>query len=376
MFDSQERVIFTPKKGINIYKRKDGRWEARYVKEIGIDGKKKYGSVYADSYRAVKDKQQKILLIPAQDVKCPTNIKLTELMAKWLGHVQCRVKPATFCKYEGLSRNHILPELGDIRLTMITRATVEAFAQKQLKGGSPDGSALSAKTVNDILVVLGLAFEFAEEEYSVTMPKTRFLREEKKEARVLSRDEQQRLTNFLLSDMDIDKFGILLALYTGIRVGELCALQWEDVTDDFVCITKTLQRLKGPDGGTEIVIGEPKSESSRRIIPLPQFLVPYVSRFRQKNGYVMYTSKRTHTEPRTIQLKFQRMTDACGIGDVNFHALRHTFATRCIEEGVDVKSLSEILGHSDVKITLNRYVHSSFELKQKNIAKLSLPLCM
>ena len=229
------------------------------------------------------------------------------------------------------------------------------------------------KTVNDILMILRIAFDFAEEEYNITMPKISFLRETKKEARVLSNIEQQILIQFLVTDMDIYKFGVLFALYTGVRVGELCALQWEDITDDYVQINKTMQRLRIENGKTQIIIGEPKSNSSRRIIPIPKILLPYIDAFRQKQGYVLFTNQNHYAEPRIVQMRFQKMAKSCDIQNVNFHALRHTFATRCIEAGVDVKSLSEILGHSDVKTTLNRYVHSSFELKQISMEKLTFP---
>lgn len=364
------------RRGECIYKRKDGRWEARYVREIGADGKKKYGSVYADSYRAVKDKQQYFMMTPIQERMCSTNVRIYDLTERWLRHIQSKVKLSTYRKYEGLCRNHIQPAIGKIPLTLVSRAMIETFAKKQSESGSSRGGSLSAKTVNDILIILGLAFDFAEEEYNVTLPKVSLVREEKKEARVLSIAEQNRLTDYLITDIDIFKFGVLLALHTGLRVGELCALQWEDVTDDYIVINKTLQRLKGSNGKTEIVITSPKSDSSRRIVPLPPFLLPYVQLFRKPLGYVVSTRRSVHSEPRTVQHKFREITEGLGLEDVTFHTLRHTFATRCIEADFDVKTLSEILGHSDVKTTLNRYVHSSFELKQMNMAKLSLAVGM
>ncbi len=360
-----------PRRGECIYKRKDGRWEARYVKEVGADGKKKYGSVYARSYREAKDKQQYCSMTPIQEIRCTANIKIADLTVRWLSHIQSQVKLSTYNKYVGICQNHINPEIGNIPLTIITRAVIENFARRQLSGGKISGGALSAKTVNDILIILGLAFAFAEEEYNITLPKISYLREERKEARVLSPLEQSGLTHFLLSEMDIYKFGALLALYTGIRIGELSALLWEDVQHNYMVINKTLQRLKGNLGKTEIIIGSPKSDSSKRVVPLPEFLIPYVEKFRRPYGYVISTNRSLHTEPRVLQQKFRTITDACHLEDVTFHTLRHTFATRCIEAGFDVKTLSEILGHADVKTTLNRYVHSSFALKQSNMAKLA-----
>ena len=132
-------------------------------------------------------------------------------------------------------------------------------------------------------------------------------------------------------------------------------------------------RIKNEHGKTEVKIGSPKSESSNRIIPTPKCLLPMINQFRS-NGYVLSNDKLKCTEPRLMQIKFGQMIAECNIEKTNFHALRHTFATRCIEAGVDVKTLSELLGHSDVKTTLNRYVHSSFELKQKSMEQLEMSL--
>lgn len=189
----------------------------------------------------------------------------------------------------------------------------------------------------------------------------------------MSVNEQLQLTTYLNSSVDIYKFGILLALYTGIRVGELCALQWSDITDEYIQINKTMTRIKSDNGKTEIKIGTPKSDSSKRFIPTPQCLLPLIYQFKG-NGYVLSNYKLHYTEPRLMQIKFEKMISEAGLDKTNFHALRHTFATRCVEAGVDVKTLSEILGHSDVKTTLNKYVHSSFELKQKSMKQLELSL--
>ena len=372
IWHSTERTeLIMPRRGECIYKRKDGRWEARYVREITVDGKKKYGSVYASSYRAVKDKQQYLTLLPRQEMLCVTNIRMSQLVEEWLSHIHSTVKQSTYRKYEGLCRNHILPELGNVTLTMLSRAMIQSFTEALVNRGRIGGGALSAKTVNDILIIMGLLFDFAEEEHQIVMPQITLMREEKKEVRVLSECEQNRLIEYLLSEMDIYRFGTLIALFTGIRIGELCALLWEDITDSFVVINKTMQRLKSEDGGTEVVVDSPKSESSKRVIPLPEFLLPYVQQFRKHSGYVIDGGKSGHSEPRVMQQRFRKMANDVGLENVTFHTLRHTFATRCVEAGFDVKTLSEVLGHADVKTTLNRYVHPSFELKQKNMAKLT-----
>lgn len=363
------------RRGEQIYKRKDGRWEARYVKQIGPDGRKKYGSLYAGSYRDAKEKQRLLCSCGGKPAAEPARgVSIAELAENWLRYKKPSVKQSSYQKYELLIRRHILPYLGKCPLCSVTRETVSAFTENCLGARTGTGAPLSVKTVNDILIVLGLMFRFAEEEYDVKSPRISFLKEEKKEARVLSAAEQAVLTAFLIREMDITKFGILLALYTGLRIGELCALQWPDISSEAISVGKTVQRLQNGNGGGGggLRVGAPKSNASRRLVPLPLYLLPYVDRFRKPDGYVLYTSRRPKSEPRTLQFQFKRIAAQCGLSDVTFHTLRHTFATRCIEAGFDVKSLSEILGHADVKTTLNRYVHSSFALKQKNMAKLPL----
>ena len=355
-----------PRRGENIYKRKDGRWEARYVKEITADGKKKYGSVYASSYKEVKAKQQLCILQPTENHN-PIRITVTELIAEWLSSMKNQVKPCTYQKYECVCRNHIFSDLGTIAVRYISRFTIMSFTERLLEKN------LSTKTVNDILIVLGLALKYAQETYSITVPKINYIKENQKEMRVFSVQEQKVITEYLLQQIDIHKFGVLLALYTGMRIGELCALRWDDITDEYIIINKTIMRIKSEQGKTEVKIGSPKSESSNRIIPTPKCLLPMINQFRG-NGYVLSNDKLKYTEPRLMQIKFGKMIDECKIKKANFHALRHTFATRCIEAGVDVKTLSEFLGHSDVKTTLNRYVHSSFELKQKSMEQLAISL--
>jgi integrase len=172
--------------------------------------------------------------------------------------------------------------------------------------------------------------------------------------------------------------GILLCLFTGMRVGEICALKWEDFSfqEKSIHVHNTMQRLQIPDSTTaqktRIMVTSPKSKCSIRTIPIPDSLIQLIQKeFPNRQGYVLAAVNEKYIEPRTMQKYFHYVQKQCGLVPVNFHALRHTFATRCIELGFDVKSLSEILGHATVNITLNRYVHPSMELKQQNMQKLS-----
>lgn len=365
-----------PRRGENIYKRKDGRWEARYVKEILPDGRKKYGSVYADSYKLVKSKRQYIQHNITVCRMPHADLTVNEVLDQWFLYIRNQVKPATYQKYEGMVRNHIAPAIGDMPVRYVTSSVIERFSDDRLHNGRYSGGALSRRTVNDMLMILALVFSFAETEYQIAGPRIQRLREERREMRVLSAEEQTCLERYLSMDMDIYKFGVFLALYSGLRIGELCALRWEDIDGGILTVNKTMQRLKGQHGGTEVVVSTPKSIASNRRIPLPDFLLLRMEGFRRENGYVLANADGKYTEPRLLQLKFEKMIAQAGLSKTNFHALRHTFATRCVETGFDMKSLSEILGHSDVKTTLNRYVHSSFALKQQNMCRLQSVVCI
>ena len=353
-----------PKRGNNIYKRKDGRWEARYVKEIGANGKKFYSSVYGATYKEARNKQ--LVYINRSQSAADSNAKtLSEIMNEWLFSIENSVKKSTFQKYQSIIKNHIDTHMiGSLSAHLLTVKTYSDYSKDKM-----NSKQLSPKTVNDILTVISLALSYAEEVYGVKKPKLKRVKEPVKEMRVLSVIEQKRLENYLYDKIDSYKFGILLALYTGIRIGELCALQWDDVRDDCIIISKTMHRIN-VGNHTILEVTEPKTISSNRVIPIPLFFQKNIIEFRKPTGSVLLNRNGKPVEPRLMQMKFEKSIESCGLPRTNFHALRHTFATRCIEAGFDIKSLSEILGHADVKTTLNKYVHSSYELKQRNMELL------
>lgn len=351
-----------PKRGLNIYKRKDGRWEARYVKGIGADGKKKYGSVYSYSYSDAKEKQKHCIANTKRTGKIGYNNTLSDLADEWLSNIKNSVKILTYQKYESIINNHIKTYFRGFSPDLITGQIVSEFSDNKI-------SYLSKSTVNEILTVIGLIFSYGEKEYGIIRPNFKSIKTPLQEMRVLSIFEQKTLENYLLHETDIYKFGIILLLYTGLRIGELCALQWEDIKDGYINVNKTMHRIKS-GSKTEIIIESPKTAYSNRQIPTPDFLFELINGFREK-GSVLKTNSGKPVEPRVMQLRFSSYLKSCGIKNATPHCLRHTFATRCVEAGFDIKSLSEILGHSSVKITLDRYVHSSFEQKQKNMKLLT-----
>lgn len=371
------------KKGINIYKRKDNRWEARYVKGRTPSGKIQYGYVYGKSYHEARDKQlqAQTMLAYASAPAEKRRQRFAHYCEDWLLLNRSRIKKSSYTKYYNIVHNHILPLLGDYHPQDMNTGVVEAFSHHLLtRGALHGGRGLSPRGVRDILTVLHAILKYTRKQPGSGLPEIDVIypKEPRQEMRVLSHEEQDKLIRYLLLDMDCCKFGVLLALLTGMRLGEVCALRWRDISleEKTIHITATMQRLQTLDDTaqkkTHVTIGEPKSATSRRKIPLTDYTAALCGKMAvpEPDAFVLTGRADRFMEPRTVQYRLGKYTAACGLEHVNFHALRHTFATRCVEVDFEIKSLSEILGHSTVKITLDRYVHSSMELKRENMQKL------
>lgn len=360
------------KRGLNIYHRKDGRYEGRYANGYRENGNVKYGSVYGKTYAEVKEK---LLQIKAKIITPETHCNLTvkELFENWLAAKQTRVKPSTYANYAFKVKKHLILEFGGLKSDMLTSDKIFAFIRKKQESG------LSDKYISDLLIVLKNMMKYAEKTYHCTnliadieLPKA-----EKHELNIYHKNEQNQLKSALLKNMDLTKLAILTALFTGVRIGELCGLKWSDI--DFenrtLHIERSVQRIRsnGILRKTELIVSSPKSRTSDRIIPLPEFILNLLKSFQpsDKDCFIL-TNCHKIPDPRTLQYRFKAILRKNNLRDTNFHSLRHMFATNCIESGFDVKTLSEILGHSSVEITLNRYVHSSFERKRTCMDMLKL----
>ena len=301
-----------------------------------------------------------------------------EVAFEWLTFKSPGLKPSTLSRYRSALDNHVLPYFENRPMTKITTAKISEFAKDRLENGRLDGQGgLAASTVRGILTILKSVLDFALKTNKIYHPIcVSYPKYRSRQARVLSREEQARLEEHCMSDASAHNLGKMLCMYTGIRIGELCALRWEDISFEkgTITIKSTMQRVKDNSGGgskTTIMIGTPKSQSSVREIPVPEFLITILKEHAKgRQGFFLSTKNSPFVEPRTMQNHFARVTKLLGMPDVNFHALRHTYATRCIEAGVDIKTLSEMLGHSSVSITLERYVHPSFDLKRESVNKL------
>ncbi len=365
------------RKGENIYKRKDSRWEARYIKGHSSDGTAKYGYCYAKTYTEAKEKanKAKAQLLSGVEFQPPNQAKFAFYCDEWLQLNRNRVSESTYVKYTAIVEKHIKAKLGNLKTKALSTVLVENFSYELLCT-----KMLSPKTVRDILSVLRSILKYSMKHYPslFTVVDIVYPKNVKKEMRVLTKDEQAVLIEFLSNNIDECKFGVLLALLTGMRIGEVCALKWKDISleERFIRVAHTMQRLKNltdqNEGKTKVLISDPKSDSSSRIIPLTSLSLQLCKgRFvHNPEAFVLTGSAERYIEPRTLQNKLKKYTKECGIRGVHFHVLRHTFATRCVEVGFEIKSLSEILGHASPQITLERYVHSSLELKRANMEKL------
>ena len=304
-----------------------------------------------------------------------------EVSETWLRTQRHSVKPSTYIKYQSVISTYISPHLGDIQMCFLNQGIIEGFVKELLQSGKKNRQALAPKTVSDILSVLKRIIVCAEK-YGIIVPcipSEIHVKQSRKEICILSKEEQRRLCGSLYHHEDQRSLGILFCFFTGLRVGELCALRLEDISleDQTVYIHKTRLRLQNPERKegmpkTSILISTPKSVSSIRRIPLPCELVNILKdRNLPESGYFLSGREDKYCEPRMMQLYFQRVLKQCGMRSVNFHVVRHTFATRCVELGFDVKTLSEILGHSSVTITMNRYVHPTMDLKREHMERLS-----
>lgn len=375
-----------PRKGENIYKRKDGRWEGRYIKSRTETGKALYGYVYAHTYREVKQKlilsiqtTENIIHISAEKNNSKTQILFGGLADSWMETIKPQIKESTYVKYSNVLKNYILPQFSQTEVSQMTYTLIEAYASQLLISGGIKKSGLSAKTVTDVIAIIREILLYARRNgYEVMYIGSGIITNQAThELIILGKAEQLIFQQYLIGNMNNRNFGLLFCLYTGIRVGEVCSLKWEDISlpEKHVYIHSTMQRLQCKSGEptkTKVIISTPKSTCSIRKIPLPDCLIDIIiQHFPNHSGYLLTSHENKYIEPRTMQNHFKKVLKACNIQEVNFHALLHTFATRCVELGFDIKSLSEILGHSSVNITMNRYVHPSMDLKRDNMNKLS-----
>ena len=373
------------RRGENIRKRKDGRWEGRFSKGKK-DGKYIQGSVFGKTYQEAKTKLIQAKISQQESQKSTSekqSMAMTELFSvaseEWLSASTPTLKESSIARYRNILDTYLLPEFSEKRVVDISRDDVATFSTKLLTSGGKRGDGLAPKTVSGIISVLKNVIDYIH--HVKCVPTMDFdgltVKLQQKQLRIFSILEQKILTDYLIENPTLVNLGVLICLYTGLRIGELCALKWGDISDveKKIHVSRTMQRIQKPDDNgnkTQIIITAPKSNCSIRDIPIPDNVFQIIEPMKQPSScFFLTSSEKNYIEPRCMENYFNRIMADCNIQHATMHTCRHTFATRCVELGFDIKSLSEILGHASVAITMNRYVHPSMELKKENMNKFS-----
>lgn len=353
----------------NVYQRKDGRYEGRIT--IGYDnGKRQYRAFFGKTPDETIEK-----MAVFRDKSTPSvNVVKTfgAVYEEWFQSISYRVKESTAANYTLKADKHLLPKFSDTAIADITQNSIYQFIREKQDSG------LSNRYITDILILMKSVFKYAVRVFKINNPMDGLImpKKQKMEIRLLTLDEEQKLMQLIAHNQNLTTMGIALAKLTGLRIGELCALRWQDIDlkKRVLTVRKTLQRIQKKNGGkkTKLVLTEPKSETSKRTIPIPECLISLLEKFQGKSEYYVLSGNEKPVEPRTMQYRFAKILKNGNLPSVHFHALRHMFASNCVKLGFDIKTLSEILGHSGVEITLNRYVHSSFERKTEFMDRLKM----
>lgn len=297
---------------------------------------------------------------------------IREIAAAWKEYKRPYVKQSTMAAYVLILENHILPTFGEDN--SLPEQSVQAFVLHKIESG------LSTKSVKDILIVLKMVMKFGVKkewmtyyEWDIKYPPS----SENKVLDVLSVTNHRKILNHIQSHFTFMGLGIYISLSTGLCIGEICALKWSDinVTDGILTVNRTIERIyiiEGEKKHTELVINTPKTKNSCREIPMNKELLGMLKPLKKvvNEDYYILTNDERPTEPRTYRNYYKRLMEKLDIPKLKYHGLRHSFATRCIEVGCDYKTVSVLLGHSNISTTLNLYVHPNMEQKKRCIDKV------
>lgn len=359
-----------PKRGENIYKRKDGRWEGRIRVSSCSSAGRKYQSVYGKTYGEVRWKLNtaKRECFQAGE-RC--SMVMEDAVHVWYADKKGYWKASTYAMYRQTVEKYVLPCLGRVPLYKINNRAMETLLKFIQEINYPNELSNIYQSHICSLVLRIMTYIKKKTGTALEIPINPVTPEKKLKIMPPKDSELSRLEEYLFKNMDDDTcLGVLTALHTGLRIGELCALTWGDfdLETGILHVRNTVQRVRdysNQKGKTKLIFSKPKTACSVRDIPIPPALLNTLKSYKkQPSEPLMSGARSAWMEPRTLQYRFSRILQKCGIEHFRFHMLRHAFATRCIEKGFDSKSLSEILGHSNIQITLNLYVHSTLRQKQ------------
>ena len=294
----------------------------------------------------------------------------------WLLEKKDYIKESTYANYSNNIVNHIIPKLGNYYLNELNHKVIQDFLLELSKNGRKDNNGgLAEKTIKDITIIIKGSIKKGINEDKIKHIELTFnYPKDNKENKlyVLTKREQNKITSYVLENINSRNIGLLISLYSGIRIGELCALRWEDIDFKKNCVTinKTIQRVYIKDKEkniSKVIITTPKTKNANREIPINKNFLEILKKVKSDKKNYILTGNEKYIEPRTYRKYFNKILDELKIKHFNFHSLRHTFATNCISLGVDYKTVSELLGHANVNITLNLYVHPRYSQKKKCI---------
>lgn len=303
-------------------------------------------------------------------------MKLSEVYEEWLPYKKRQVKKTTLCAYRMMWKSHLNGRWGNEQLSEINRKTVRAWAYEKVDSG------LSVKTVKDNLIVLKMLLNFAADELELDVPSTTWKiswptenREGKTLIETYTQDEVKKILAKTQADPSVRALALTIAFSTGLRIGELCGIQWADINleNKVIHVRRTVSRIYDFEfKKTEVFIGNTKTTSGTRDVPIVKNLLPTLKNWKKlfPDNYYLASGLKKPVEPRCFRCWYKEYVESLGITPLKFHAIRHTFATTLIDSGVDIKSVSSMLGHSDVSITMNIYVHPSDESKSRAVNKV------
>lgn len=362
------------KRGENIYKRKDGRWEGRYKKGRKNDGKLKYGYVYGKTY---KETQKKLIELKYKyQKKSSEKVYYYGTVEQWLliwmtETVESNVKISTYASYHYKLKKYIIPYIGDKRLAKLNSTDINNLINLLQE------KRLSVSTINVSIGILKKSYNHALCTGLVTediFVNIKFLKKEAKKVRALSMREQSILERLAIKD----KYGLpcLIALYTGLRIGEISALEWEniDFEKNIIIVKRTYQRVPISENKnkSKLLLSDVKTTSSNRVIPMGRGVRKWLIDWKKlkKNQTFIFEINNRPVEPRLISYRFKKMLRDTELENIHFHQLRHTFATRCLEAQENISVISAILGHQSVKTTLDIYTDALIGQKRIMIHKM------
>lgn len=300
-------------------------------------------------------------------VRCCTSSKRTfsEIADEWLRSVSHSLKESSAATYSHKLNKHIIPYFRDTDFSAISKNCIIGFIDYQISQGK------SRQYVSYMLTIIKAIYRYAYDEYgykniTLNIPA---LPASHSRVYILNSVQQEKLIHYLDTHPDTTSLAVAVSLFTGLRIGEICALKWSDIdlNETILHVNKTVQRITSSNGSkkTKVIITSPKSESSVRDIPLPPHIIDMLGSFKRDNDNYIISEDRDPVEPRTLQYRFERLLDDADLPQIRFHSLRHIFASNALMLGFDIKSLSEILGHSSANVTLKLYVHSSLGVKRE-----------